>query len=217
MDIPASLVKTLREKSGAGMMDCKNALVEMEGDLEKALDHLRQKGLADAANKAGRTATEGLVYAYIHAGGKIGVLLEVNCETDFVALTPQFQEFVKDVAMQVAAAGPLCVRREDLPPEVIAREREVYAGQARETGKPENILNKIVDGKIDKFYREVVMLEQAFIKDPDKDIQTLLKEKIVELGENISIRRFSRFQVGEGLEHEEKNLAEEVQQQIANA
>ena len=182
MDIPASLVKTLREKSGAGMMDCKNALVEMEGDLEKALDHLRQKGLADAANKAGRTATEGLVYAYIHAGGKIGVLLEVNCETDFVALTPQFQEFVKDVAMQVAAAGPLCVRREDLPPEVIAREREVYAGQARETGKPENILNKIV-----------------------------------ELGENISIRRFSRFQVGEGLEHEEKNLAEEVQQQIASA
>ena len=216
MDIPASLVKTLREKSGAGMMDCKSALVATEGDLEKAMDHLRQKGLADAAGKAGRSATEGLVHAYIHAGGKIGVLLEVNCETDFVARTPQFQGFVKDVAMQVAAANPLCVRREDVPPEVLERESEVYAGQARETGKPENILDKIVDGKIDKFYREVVLMEQAFIKDPDKDVQTLLKEKVVELGENISIRRFARFQVGEGLAREEKNLAEEVQQQIAS-
>ena len=217
MAIDASLVKQLREKTGAGFMDCKKALVECEGDFEKSVDHLRAKGLALAARKAEREASEGLVGAYIHGGNKIGVLLEVNCETDFVARTPQFQEFVKDVAMQVAAASPLCVRREDVPPEVIAREREVYAGQARETGKPENILNKIVDGKIDKFYHGVVMLEQAFIKDPDKDIQTLLKEKIVELGENISIRRFSRFQVGEGLEHEEKNLAEEVQQQIANA
>jgi elongation factor Ts len=215
MAIPASLVKELREKSGAGMMDCKAALEETGADLEKAVDYLRQKGLADAGKKAGRSATEGLVYSYIHAGGKIGVLLEVNCETDFVARTPQFQEFVKDVAMHVAASNPACVRREDVPPGDLDREREIYAAQAKETGKPENVIQKIVDGKVSKYYKENVLLEQAFVKDPDKDVQTLLKEKIAELGENISIRRFARFQVGEGLERETKNLADEVQEQIA--
>jgi elongation factor Ts len=215
MAIPASLVKELREKSGAGMMDCKAALEETGADLEKAVDYLRQKGLADAGKKAGRSATEGLVYSYIHAGGKIGVLLEVNCETDFVARTPQFQEFVKDVAMHVAASNPACVRREDVPPGDLDREREIYAAQAKESGKPENVIQKIVDGKVSKYYKENVLLEQAFVKDPDKDVQTLLKEKIAELGENISIRRFARFQVGEGLERETKNLADEVQEQIA--
>ncbi len=217
MDIPATRVKELREKTGAGMMDCKTALVETGGNLEKAVDFLRQKGLADAGKKSGRSATEGLVHSYIHAGGKIGVLIEVNCETDFVARTDQFQEFVKELAMQVAAANPLCVNREDLPAEVLEREREVYRAQALETGKPENVLNKIVEGKIGKYYRDVVLMEQAFIKDPDKDVQTLVKEKIAELGENVSIRRFTRYQVGEGLEREEKDLAQEVQEQIANA
>jgi elongation factor Ts len=215
MAIPASLVKELREKSGAGMMDCKAALEETGGDLEKAVDYLRQKGLADAGKKSGRSATEGLVHSYIHAGGKIGVLIEVNCETDFVARTPQFQEFVNDVALHVAASNPVCVRREDVPPGDLDRERGIYAAQAKETGKPENVIQKIVDGKISKFYKDNVLLEQAFVKDPDKDVQTLLKEKIAELGENISIRRFARFQVGEGLERETKNLADEVQEQIA--
>lgn len=217
MDIPATRVKELREKTGAGMMDCKAALVETGGDIEKAVDFLRQKGLADAGKKSGRSATEGLVHSYIHAGGKIGVLIEVNCETDFVARTDQFQEFVKELAMQVAAANPLCVNREDLPAEVLEREREVYRAQALETGKPENVLDKIVEGKIGKYYRDVVLMEQAFIKDPDKDVQTLVKEKIAELGENVSIRRFTRYQVGEGLEREKKYLAQEVQEQIANA
>ncbi len=215
MDIPASLVKTLREKSGAGMMDCKNALVETGGDVEKAMNYLRQKGLADAVKKAGRSTTEGVVYSYIHAGGKIGVLVEVNCETDFVARTPQFQELVKDVAMHVTATNPLCVSREEVPADVLEREREIYAAQARETGKPENIIEKIVEGKLTRFYRENVLMEQAFVKDPDKDVQTLVKEAIAELGENISIRRFSRFQVGEGLERDSKSLADEVQEQIA--
>ena len=215
MDIPASLVKTLREKSGAGMMDCKNALVETGGDAEKAMNYLRQKGLADAVKKAGRSTTEGVVYSYIHAGGKIGVLVEVNCETDFVARTPQFQELVKDVAMHVTATNPLCVSREEVPADVLEREREIYAAQARETGKPENIIEKIVEGKLTRFCRENVLMEQAFVKDPDKDVQTLVKEAIAELGENISIRRFSRFQVGEGLERDSKSLADEVQEQIA--
>ncbi|MEE8110555.1 MAG: translation elongation factor Ts [bacterium] len=215
MDIPASLVKTLREKSGAGMMDCKNALVETGGDVEKAMNYLRQKGLADAVKKAGRSTTEGVVYSYIHAGGKIGVLVEVNCETDFVARTPQFQELVKDVAMHVTATNPLCVSREEVPADVLEREREIYAAQARETGKPENIIEKIVEGKLTRFCRENVLMEQAFVKDPDKDVQTLVKEAIAELGENISIRRFSRFQVGEGLERDSKSLADEVQEQIA--
>ncbi len=198
-------------------MDCKAALEETGGDLEKALDYLRQKNLADAGRKAGRSATEGLVHSYIHAGGKIGVLIEVNCETDFVARTAEFKEFVKNVAMHVAASNPVCVRREDVPPAELDREREIYAAQAKETGKPENVIHKIVDGKISKYYKENVLLEQAFVKDPEKDIETLLKEKIAELGENISIRRFSRFQVGEGLEREYKNLADEVQEQIAKA
>ncbi|MFQ5913599.1 MAG: translation elongation factor Ts [Nitrospinota bacterium] len=215
MDIPASLVKSLREKSGAGIMDCKAALVSTGGDLDKAIDFLRQKGLADAGKKAGRSATEGLVYAYIHPGGRIGVLVEVNCETDFVARTPQFQELVKDVAMQVAASNPLCVTREEVPPDVLERERAIYEAQARETGKPEKVIEKIVQGKLNKFYREDVLMEQAFVKDPDKDLQTLVKEKIGELGENITIRRFARYLVGEGLERQTKSLADEVQEQIA--
>lgn len=216
MDIPATLVKELREKSGAGMMDCKAALIETDGDLEKAVDYLRQKGLSDAGKKSERSATEGLIHSYIHAGGKIGVLIEVNCETDFVARTDQFQEFVKDLAMQVAAANPICVSRENISDQDLAREREVYKAQARETGKPENVLDKIVEGKIGKFYRDVVLMEQAFIKDSDQDIQTLVNAKIAELGEKISIRRFTRYHVGEGLDREEKDLAQEVKEQIAN-
>lgn len=211
--ISASLVKELREKTGAGMLDCRNALQDTNGDIDKAIDLLREKGLSKAAKKASRIAAEGLVESYIH-GGRIGVLVEVNSETDFVAKTDDFKEFVKDVAMQIAAANPKYVRREEVPAEIVEHEKEVLTQQAMNEGKPENIAQKMVEGRIEKFYKEIVLLEQPFIKDPDKTIETLLKEKIAKIGENISIRRFARFEVGEGLEKREENFADEVAKQM---
>lgn len=211
--ISASLVKELREKTGAGMLDCRNALQETDGDLDKAVDLLREKGLSKAAKKSSRIAAEGLVEAYIH-GGRIGVLVEVNSETDFVAKTDEFKEFVKDVAMQIAASSPKYVSREEVPEEIINHEKEVLTQQAMNEGKPQNIAEKMVQGRIEKFYKEIVLLEQPFIKDPDKSIETLLKEKIAKIGENIKIRRFVRFEVGEGLEKREENFADEVAKQM---
>lgn len=199
MDISATMVRDLREKTGAGMMDCKKALAESGGNFEKAVDYLRQKGLATAAKRAGRVASEGRIGSYIHAGGKIGVLVEVNCETDFVAKTDDFQNFAKDLSMQIAASNPLFVRREEVPPEALEKEREIYRIQAREAGKPEKVIDKIVDGKLEKYYGEVCLLEQVFVKDTDLKIQDLLNGLIGKLGEKIEIRRFARFQVGEGL------------------
>jgi elongation factor Ts len=210
MAVSAAMVKELRERTGAGMMDCKKALAECNGDMEKAIDFLREKGLAAAAKKAGRVAAEGLVEAYIHGAGKIGVLVEVNCETDFVAKTPEYKELCRDIAMQVAASNPEFVKREDVPAEYIEREKEVLKAQAMNEGKPENIAEKMVTGRIEKYYKEVCLLEQPFIKDTDKTVQQLLTEKISVIGENISIRRFARFQVGEGIEKKQSNLAEEV-------
>jgi elongation factor Ts len=204
------MVKELREKTGAGMMDCKRALMETGGDIEKATDELRKKGLADAAKKAGRAAAEGTVTSYIHAGGKIGVMVEVNCETDFVAMNPDFQAFAKDVAMHIAAASPLCIRRDEIPAAVLEREKEVYWGQAREMNKPEAVLQRVVDGRVEKFLAENCLLEQKFVKDPDRTIQEVLNALIVKIKENISIRRFVRFQLGEGLAKKVDNFAEEV-------
>ena len=199
MEVSASMVKDLREKTGAGMMDCKKALAESGGNFEKAVDYLRQKGLATAARRAGRVASEGQIGSYVHAGGKIGVMVEVNCETDFVAKTDDFQAFAKDIAMHIAASSPLYIQRENVPPEVLEREREIYRAQAREAGKPEKIMEKIVEGKLEKFYGEVCLLEQPFIKDPDRTVQDLLNGLIGKLGEKVEIRRFLRFQVGEGM------------------
>lgn len=200
MAVNASAVKELREKTGAGMLDCKKALEEANGDLTKAVEVLREKGLAAAANKAGRIATEGVVESYIHAGGRIGVLVEVNCETDFVAKTDQFKDFVRDIAMHIAASNPRYVRREEVPQEEIEKEKEILKAQALNEGKPEKIVEKMVEGRIGKFYEEFCLLEQSFIKDPDKTISTLINEKISTIGENISVRRFVRFELGEGLE-----------------
>lgn len=197
MEVSASTVKELRERTGAGMMDCKKALAETGGDLQRAVDFLRQKGLAAAAKKAERTATDGAVGAYVHPGGKIGVLIEINCETDFVARTTEFQALLKDIAMQVAAANPRVVRREDVPAEDLEKEKVIYRQQALETGKPENVIEKIVEGKIGRFYAEVCLMEQSFIKDPDKSITTVINDAIARLGENIQIRRFARYHLGE--------------------
>ncbi len=216
MEISAALVKDLREKTGAGIMDCKKALNESDGDLDNAVDYLRQKGLAVASKKAGRIASEGLVGSYIHAGGKIGVIVEVNCETDFVALNEDFQSLVRDIAMHIAAANPLCVSREEISPELIEKEREIYRAQALESGKPEKIIDKIVDGKVDKFCAGISLLEQPFIKNPDLTVEGVLNEAITKIGENLSLRRFSRFHVGEGMEKKESNLAEEVAAQLGN-
>ncbi len=214
MAVTAAMVKELREKTGAGMLDCKKALQEKDGNMEAAIDFLREKGLAKAAKKAGRVAAEGIVTSYIHGGGRIGVLVEINSETDFVAKNPQFQEFGKDVAMQIAAANPLYVSREEVPTAEIEREREVLKAQALNEGKPEHIVDKMVTGRIEKYYKEVCLLEQAFIKNPDLTIETLLKEKIATIGENLSIRRFARYEVGEGIEKKEENFAEEVAKQL---
>ncbi len=195
--ISASVVKELRDKTGAGMMDCKRALEATDGDLETAIDYLRKAGIAKAAKKADRKADDGVVYSYIHPGSKLGVLVEVNCETDFVAKTDDFQRFVKNLAMHIAAASPSVVRREEMLTEVVEREKDIFIDQARQSGKPENILEKIVDGRLDKFYAEQVLLEQAFVKDPHKSIDEYLKETISILGENIVISRFVRFQLGE--------------------
>jgi elongation factor Ts len=199
VEVSASMVKDLREKTGAGMMDCKKALSETGGDFQKAVDYLRQKGLATAAKRAGRIASEGRIGSYIHAGGKIGVMVEVNCETDFVAKTDDFQVFAKDIAMHIAASNPSYVRREEVPPEVLEREKEIYRAQARDAKKPDKIIDKIVDGKLEKFYGEACLLEQPFVKDPDITIQDLLNGFIGKVGEKVEIRRFTRFQVGEGI------------------
>lgn len=193
-------IKELREKTGAGIMDCKTALAQSEGDLSKAIDYLRQKGLATAAKKAGRETREGSIGSYIHFGGKIGVLVEVNCETDFVARNPEFQELVRDIAMQIAGSTPppQYIRREEVPAEVIEKERNIYIAQARETKKPEGVIAKIAEGKLDKFFEEICLLEQPFIKDPQTKVKDLLAQKIAKVGENMHIRRFTRYQLGEG-------------------
>jgi elongation factor Ts len=199
-EITAKMVQELREKTGAGMMDCKKALTEVGGDFAKAEDFLRKKGLSAAAKKSSRAATEGAVASYIHMGGKIGVLVEINCETDFVARGEAFQTLVKDIAMHIAAASPICVRREEVPADFVARELEVARGQAREQKKPEAIIEKIATGKIEKYYSEVCLLEQAFVKDDKKKIQDVITEAVAKIGENIQVRRFARYVLGEGLE-----------------
>jgi elongation factor Ts len=216
-EISAKVVAELREKTGAGMMDCKKALTEAGGDLAKAEDVLRKKGLSAAAKKTGRAATEGAVASYIHMGGKIGVLLEVNCETDFVARTDGFQALVKDLSMHVAAAAPQYVRREEVPAEVVAKEMEIAKEQMRAQKKPEAMLEKIAAGKLEKFYSEVCLLEQPFVKDDKKKIQDVVTEAVAKIGENIQIRRFARFVLGEGLEKKQENLAEEVAKTAAAA
>ncbi len=197
MEISASLVKELREKSGVGVMDCKKALKECNGDINQAIDYLRKKGIATAKKRGGRATSEGQVQSYIHAGSKIGVLVEVNCETDFTGKTEDFGDFVRNIAMQIAATNPISVDKEGIPTDVLNREREIYASQAKDSGKPENIIEKIVEGKIKKFYTEVCLLEQPYVKDPDIIVQDLLHEIMAKTGENIVIKRFVRFQLGE--------------------
>ncbi len=197
MEITAKLVKELRDKTGAGMMDCKKALTETRGDLEKATKVLREKGIAKAASKAGRTAKEGAVVSYIHPGDKLGVLVEINCETDFVARTDDFKELAKNIAMQIAAANPMVVRREDIDEETLKEERNIYRTQALNEGKPEHIVDKIIQGRIEKFYQEVCLLDQAYIRDQEKTISDILNETVGKLGENLIIKRFQRFALGE--------------------
>ena len=199
MTIDASIVKDLRSRTGAGIMDCKEALLDSDGNVEKAVDFLRKKGIAKAEKKVGREADQGVVLSYIHPGNRIGVLVEVNCETDFVAKTDGFQMFVKNVAMQIAATNPLSVTRDGIDSVVVDKEKEIFTEQAKLSGKPDNVLEKIIEGKIEKFYQESCLLEQSFIKDSDKFVQDILMETIATLGENISITRFSRFEVGDAL------------------
>ncbi|PIE33486.1 translation elongation factor Ts [candidate division KSB3 bacterium] len=210
MAISAKMVQELRGKTGAGIMDCKRALTESDGNMEQAIDALRKKGLAAAAKKSGRVTSEGAVASYIHGGGKLGVLVEINCETDFVARTEQFQQLVKDISMHIAAANPLYLKREDVEEAFLAKEREIYRAQALDSGKPEKIVDKIVDGKIDKYLGEICLYEQAFVKDTDKTIEQVMTEAVAQLGENLNIRRFVRFALGEGIEKEETDLAAEV-------
>jgi elongation factor Ts len=200
MEISAELVKKLREKTGVGLMDCKEALKHTDGDMEKSVEYLREKGLAKLQKRSGRAASEGVISSYIHAGSKVGVMVEVNSETDFVAKTDEFQNFARDVAMQITAAIPVYIKREDIPEEVKEKEKALYRRQAIESGKPEKILDKIAEGKMEKYYQEVCLLEQTFIKNPDMTIKGLLEELVVKLGENIVIRRFARFQLGETVE-----------------
>jgi elongation factor Ts len=196
-DVTAEMVKKLRDRTGAGMMDCKNALVECGGDEEKAVELLRVKGLAAAKKKAGRSANEGVIASYIHPGDKLGVLVEVNCETDFVARTDDFREMVKNVAMHIAASDPLAVDRDNIPADILEEEKNIIAGQAKETGKPENVLEKIVEGRLNKFYEESCLLEQPYVKDPDISVKDYVDSVIGKLGENIVVRRFVRFKLGE--------------------
>jgi elongation factor Ts len=202
MDIKSSVVKSLREKTSAGIMDCKKALEETRGDIDKAIDYLRKKGLAAAAKKTGRISKEGIIEAYIHPGGKLGVLVEVNCETDFVAKAADFVEFVKNIAMHIAASNPLYLKREFIPEEVIEKEREIYKSQALNSGKPEKIIDRIVDGKIEKYFCDVCLLEQPYVKEPELSVKELVDTLIAKMGENISIRRFSRYQLSENLDNE---------------
>ncbi|HSF43472.1 MAG TPA: translation elongation factor Ts [Thermoanaerobaculia bacterium] len=212
-DITAQMVKELRERTGAGMMDCKNALNETKGDIEQAIDALRKKGLSAAAKKAGRVTAEGAVGSYIHGNGKLGVLVEVNCETDFVARTDQFQELVRDIAMHIAAAEPRFVRREEVTEDVLEREKAIFTDQAIASGKPANVVERIVQGKMEKYYAEYVLLEQPFVKDSDKTVGQLIAEKVGKIGENIQVRRFVRFKLGEGIEKRQDDFAAEVMAQ----
>ncbi len=196
-EVTMDMIKKLREKTAAGFMDCKKALEEAGGDMEKAIDLLRQKGLAVAAKRAGKATKEGVVAAYIHATKKLGAMVEVNCETDFVARTEEFQQFAHDLALHIAATNPICISRDDMPEEIVNREKEIYIAQAKESGKPENVIEKIVQGKLEKFFKESVLLEQPFVKNPDLTIQDLLNELMTKTGERIQIKRFTRYQVGE--------------------
>jgi len=216
-EVTATLIKDLRERTGAGMADCKKALTEVGGDVDKAIDYLRTKGLAKAAKKAGREATEGLVVSYIHGAGRIGVLVEINCETDFVARNEDFQGFTREVALQIAAMNPQFVRRDEVGQDVIDREREVLVAKAKETGKPEPVVQKMVDGQITKWLKEICLLDQAWVKDPDKTIDQVQQELIARLGENIKVRRFVRFELGEGLEKKKDDFAAEVAKQAGLA
>ena len=217
MSFTAKDVMALRERTGAGMMDCKKALIETDGDMDKAIDYLREKGIAKAAKKAGRIAAEGIVDSYIHMGGRVGVLLEVNCETDFVARGDMFKELVHDIALQIAAANPLYLSKEDVPADVIEKEKEILKAQAIEEGKPLNIVEKMVEGRIKTFYNENCLLCQKFVKDPDKTIEQLVVEATATIGEKISIRRFVRYEMGEGLQKKSENLADEVAAQVGKA
>lgn len=214
MNYTANDVKTLRERTGAGMMDCKNALVECDGDMEKAVDYLREKGIAKAAKKACRIAAEGIVDSYIHMGGRVGVLLEVNCETDFVANSDQFRTLVHDIALQIAASNPLYVKPEDVPAEVLEKEKAILRAQALEEGKPEKIVDKMVEGRIKSYYEDNCLLNQKYVKDPSKTIEQVVVEATAQIGEKISVRRFVRYEMGEGLQKKEENLADEVQAQV---
>src|SRR5438067_9522112 len=216
-EVTSAMVKDLREKTGAGMMDCKKALVESSGDVDKAITWLREKGLATAGKKAGRSDTEGAVGSYIHLGGKIGVLVEVNCETDFTARNEKFQALVKDVAMQVAWSNPKWLRREEVPANVVAQEKSIHRAQLLEQGKPEAMLDKIIPGKLDKFYKDNCLLEQGFFRDPDgkRSVQDVLNEAVAVIGENIQIRRYMRYALGEGLTKETKDFAAEVSAAVA--
>jgi len=196
VEIKASMVKELREMTGAGILDCKEALKATEGDVEKAIDYLRRKGLSAAAKRTGRATQEGLVEAYIHTGGKIGVLVEVDCETDFVAKSQDFKDFVRNLAMHIAATNPFCIRREDLPSEIVEKERDIYREQVLESGKPEKVIDKIIQGRMEKFYKEVCLLEELYVRDPEITIQDLVNQMIAKLGENLAIRRFTRYQLG---------------------
>jgi len=213
MEVTATLIKDLRERTGAGMSDCKKALTEVGGDIDKAIDYLRTKGLAKAAKKAGREATEGAVVSYIHGGGRIGVLVEVNCETDFVARNEDFQAFTREVALQIAAMNPMFVRKEEVSQDVIDREREVLLAKAKESGKPEPVVQKMVDGQISKWMKEICLMDQAWVKDADKTIDQVQQELIAKIGENIKVRRFVRFELGEGLEKKKDDFAAEVAKQ----
>jgi elongation factor Ts len=217
MEVTATAIKDLRERTGAGMADCKKALTETSGDMDKAIDYLRAKGLAKAAKKAGREATEGAVVSYIHGGGRIGVLVEINCETDFVARNEDFVSFTKDVAMQIAAMGPQFVRKDEVPADVVEKEKSVLVAKAKEdpknANKPEQVLAKITEGQVSKWMKEICLLDQAFVKNPDKTIEQLQQELIAKIGENIKIRRFVRFELGEGLEKKKDDFAAEVAKQ----
>jgi len=210
MEVNATMIKDLRERTGAGMADCKKALTEVSGDMEKAVDYLRAKGLAKAAKKAGREATEGLVTSYIHGGGRIGVLVEINCETDFVARNDDFVAFTKDVAMQIAAMAPQFVRKDEVSADAVSREKSVLLEKAKESGKPEPVMQKMVEGQLSKWMKEICLLDQPFVKNPDKTIEQLQQELIAKIGENIRIRRFVRFELGEGLEKKQSDFAAEV-------
>lgn len=210
MEVTATLIKELRERTGAGMADCKKALVEVDGDVDKAIDYLRTKGLAKAAKKAGREATEGSVVSYIHGGGRIGVLVEINCETDFVARNEDFQLFSREVALQIAAMNPMFVRKDEVSTDVVEKERAVLLAKAKESGKPEPVIQKMVDGQISKWMKEICLLDQPFVKNPDKTIEQVQSELVAKIGENIKIRRFVRFELGEGLEKKKGDFAAEV-------